>query len=415
MSGTCSDKMQEKHRQATEHLTLPLFPLATIADAGRDAPRRLDYERRIQTPDGPVIQRWTVRAGEGDTLPTADDMPFLMGLLTLWSEQHGGDESSDLGGEIEFTPRELFQLLGMGARSESYDRLKKALRRLASTYIEAEQAVYGLGGRWESAGWHLIDSWRLVDGRERGKTSRVRWGREFFETLRRGDIRPLDLKLYLDLKRPTTRELFRLLEHHRAMGQRVFHVDTDQLQSRLGMSPVDDPNEVRRRLRAAHQQLQETGVVSKVEYRAGRFTYTLADPIRAELHDHLVKLGFTARIASDLLLRHGPVTIIVYLDSLAYGQNRAEKTPAWLVAALRDGYDIRYHEDEPLTVGVMMELLEEQERADLWLRSRRICGIDDQDITCPLPHPDIWPREMRAVWRFLVDRLQKGMAIGVSA
>jgi hypothetical protein len=149
--------------------------------------------------------------------------------------------------------------------------------------------------------------------------------------------------------------------------------------------------------------LVERGVVEDMAYhRGGRFVFHIRNYTRARLREVLVELGVYKEAARQLVAAHDEVAVMCQADCLQHGARPKPSAPGgYLVEAIRNGYELRYAEDEPEAFSALLGMLGDEERqlyhrAGLWL-----CGVVE-DLFATRPDPTAWPVELRAVVRFLI-------------
>ena len=75
---------------------------------------------------------------------------------------------------------------------------------------------------WATKGFHIIDNFELTDGRASGAQgelfpSKVFWNKTVFESFQAGYLKSIDYELYLKLKHPTAKRMYRFL------SKRMYH------------------------------------------------------------------------------------------------------------------------------------------------------------------------------------------------
>ena len=277
----------------------------------------LDSQRR------PVERRWTVHASRVG-LPLAIDEELFLGLMHFLHRNQFQDR------HVYFTQHSLFQVLGWEPSQLAYERLKRSLARLKGSTIECTQSFWDHKGKsYVDSEFSLIDSFSLYRRKDDHRfdqpfISSVTFNEWIFESMKTGFIKTLDLNLYLTLKSPIARKLFRFLDKklHRS---EVFEIDMMKLANRLALTDSVYPADVRKQLeRGAHTELTDIGFLRGVRYlRRGKSTsleYRMAPrehwrfpeqkprvPTQQDnpLVVELVKRSITRNVAVELVLAHG--------------------------------------------------------------------------------------------------------------
>ena len=168
--------------------------------------------------------------------------------------------------EVHFTRLQLIDLLGWPDKGRSYDRIAASLDRWASTYLKYENAWWdNEGRRWTSGGFHIIDSYKLGDGRAaggRGRAvhSRVIWGKEFFKSCQAGYLKSLDYDLYVRLNGHPAKRMYRFLD------KRFYHKPEWEFELKdfafehVGLSRTyRDAGKIKEKLQRGIEELEQVG------------------------------------------------------------------------------------------------------------------------------------------------------------
>ncbi len=366
-------------RYGRDEMNLVEFPFALLADRAPQNLELLRFSDTIQGPKGKRVKRtWTVRGSEGLGLPTPFEEALYVVLMELTQEQ--GFESR----KVHFTRYELARRLGMPDKGQTYPRLKQGLQRLLGTQIDAENAFWDSTTRqYASVGFHLIDDYELYEepaGRKpKGfrslARSSVTWNEVLFESMKRGYVKRLDVRLFLSLSSNVARRLYRYLDKKRykaADGSRSkthFSIGLEKLAiTHLGLTR-QPPAHLKRHLDRAHQELLRRRFLEAVEYQPGRdgkekvvYTFGLrsasepepplalpegvtpppevpTDPQEAELKllvDALLERGM-GKIVARRLVREHPEEVRRQLEYLPHAE--VKSTPAaYLRKAIEEGW-----------------------------------------------------------------------------
>ncbi|QDV39650.1 replication initiator protein A [Tautonia plasticadhaerens] len=237
------------------------FPITLLADRAPRGQRRIEYADRIFDPGSgrEIDRRLVISAPEEYGLPTAIDDDVILALIQLTRRQNGFAKP-----EVYFSRLQLIDLLGWPDKGRSYDRIAASLDRWASTYLKYENAWWDNEGRcWTSGGFHIIDSYKLGDGRAsggRGSRCRVVWGREFFKSCQAGYLKGLDYDLYIRLTSHPARRMYRFLDkrfYHKAEWE--FELK-DFAFEHVGLSRTyRDAGKIKEKLRRGIEELEEVG------------------------------------------------------------------------------------------------------------------------------------------------------------
>lgn len=380
-----------------DHAALALLPFA--AGDGEPGPRTVTYQITVDE----RIRRISVTlvAGESGCLPTATDQLVFLGLLQLAAH------SADPGGWLEFRRTDLFDLLGWSHRNDTWDFLRSSLRRLHELTIRTHTELLSRSGRPYGSGEegaHLIDRYRL--GSARSAVCRVLWGDLVREGFALGDLKRLDWSLCLRLGSPTAIQLYRLLDRVTLSGAASWDVGWRNLAHALGFSDrYDRPAKFRDKLQPHLERLAEQGVLESYDYaRGGDFTFHLRHPLRKALRQVLVdEFGLYEATARQLLAAHDEAAVMTQCDCLVHGDRRHVKDrPAYLAAAIRDGYPLAYPPHDPLHFQALWGTLRHSQQQAYHQAALGLLGRAYSLLDAP-EDPTTWQVETRAVARFLAN------------
>jgi hypothetical protein len=346
-----------------DEMNIAEFPITLLADRAPRGQRRIEYADRIFDPGTgrEIDRRLVISAPEEYGLPTAIDDDVILALIQLTRRQNGFARP-----EVYFSRLQLIDLLGWPDKGRSYDRIAASLDRWASTYLKYENAWWDNEGRcWTSGGFHIIDSYKLGDGRASGGRSsrcRVVWGQEFFKSCQAGYLKGLDYELYIRLTSHPARRMFRFLD------KRFYHKQDWEFELKdfafehVGLSRTyRDAGKIKEKLRRGIEELEEVGFLvplapdERFVKQGRRWLIRMsraqaeptevpppgvgADPIIGELVDR----GVSASTAAELAAAHPSAAITRQLEAFDWLVSREDRrirlSPAgYLVEAIRKDF-----------------------------------------------------------------------------
>lgn len=286
--------------------------------------------------DGRQIRReWIVSGSSSYGLPLAIDDEVLLGLAYFLRE------SDFERRQVHFTQYSLFRLLGWGDSQRSYDRLEASLRRLSGVRLESKESFWDHKDRgFLTRGFGLIDNYVLY--RKAGKRasdqpyiSSVTFNETIFESFRSGFVKTLDLDLFLSLRFPIARKLFRILDK-KLHKSPVYEIELMRLANRIALTDSAYPSDVKKHLQAPHEELVRVGFLNQVSFiRRGRSdtlryvmnprtewrrpTTRIAPTITENpLVRELVSRGITHDVAREILATHGEQSVADKLEVFDY-------------------------------------------------------------------------------------------------
>lgn len=257
-----------------DEMNLAEFPIALLGDRAPRGQCEIEFHDSIfDAKNGrEVVRSLTITSPEKFGLPTAADDDVILALLQLTKQQNNFARP-----EVNFTRLQLIGLLGWADKGSSYARVVQSLHRWASTYLSYRNSWWDHSERrWTSGGFHIIDSFEVVDGRSTtggGEQARsvVTWGKVFFRSCQSGYLKSLDYRLYRGLNYHTSKRMYRFLDkrfYHRP--EWVFELRDFALEH-IGLSRAYAHNgKIKEKLWPAIAELESAGFLEPMP-KADRF------------------------------------------------------------------------------------------------------------------------------------------------
>lgn len=304
-----------------DELNLAEFPFALpCLRAPKSCSQIRIVETGLDSNGRPVQREWTVHPSHRG-LPLALDEEVFLGLVHLL---HLQTQFKDR--HIQFTQHHLFSILGWGGGQWAYDRLEQSLIRLKGSLIQCKDSFWDHKGKcYVSRGFSLIDNFALYrrddTSSEKPFLSSVTFNEAIFESFSSGFIKSLDFGLYLSLRLPISRKIFRLLDK-KLYKTPIYEIELMRLAARVALTDRAYPSDVKHHFANAHAELQKVGFLKSASYiRRGttasiRYVMNPREVWRPAprkvsiagenpLVRELVTCGITAIIARALLADHG--------------------------------------------------------------------------------------------------------------
>ncbi|WP_240907364.1 replication initiator protein A [Paludisphaera rhizosphaerae] len=366
-----------------DELNLAEFPIAALTDRVPDGQTTLVFEDRLELRDSPpIIRRLTIMGTHKHGLPTSLDDEVLVGLIQLTKRR-----SNFTDARVPFSRYELIELLGWPQSGQSYRRIEEALHRWVGVVLMYENAWWDNTAKsWVDEQFHVLDNVTLYD-RERWRKSSARagkagkgsakaekpplplssfkWNDVMFQSFQSGNLKQLDLELYLKLRLPTTKRMYRFLDKRFYRRTRLdFDLRTLACEH-IGLSRTYAPTELKRRLKPALDELEQLGFL-EVLTPEERYSYVKRGTWRiilirgrrgaaagegvdacedepSELVEALRSRGVVAKAAQELVAEHPAARILTKIEVFDWlirnEDKRVGKNPAgYLVASIRSDY-----------------------------------------------------------------------------
>lgn len=383
-----------------DHAALALLPFTVAAHDGTDASEPASFAYQLEI-DGRIRRVNVILSpGRATPLPTHGDQLVFLALLQLALQQKHAAEG------LEFRRRDLFDVLGWGSRGEHYERLQTALARLHALTITINTAMIARDGREygrDQQGSHILDDYRIGSGHN--AECRVVWGHLVREAFRLGDFKRLDWDLLLALGNPLTAQLYRLLDRVTLSGSTQWVIGWRPLAAALGMKAESYPRPARfRQVLEPHlAKLAEQKVIDSVDYRrGGEFVFHIRNYLRSELRRVLTdELGVYPDAARQLVAGFDETLIMQQADCLRFRQPPPREPAGYLVKAVREGYELRYPDDEPEAFAALWAVYSPAVQQAYHRAGMSLLGTGGS-LFDSNADPQAWTVELRAVVRFLL-------------
>lgn len=211
-----------RYPDGRDEMNLADFPISALQrqqpeDAEGRKVDRLEFEASRYDPATRqrVRQKVTLSSSAREGLPTPADEHVILALLYL--AKHGDNFAGDT---VRFAPSQLFDIMGWAPNGRSYARLRAVLRRLKSLTIRYENAWWDAAGRGyeEEVATGIVGGYRIarqVSGPRTSETpleSWVSWSPQFHDSLKKGNLKRLDLDVFFRLSTPTAQRMYRFLD-----------------------------------------------------------------------------------------------------------------------------------------------------------------------------------------------------------
>jgi hypothetical protein len=328
------------------------YPLFSVKTRNRKEDQ-LVFERRRKGESGTeLVQRWEVEPPAKLGMPGPFDQDVYLAVLQLL-ERRGGMPRN---GELDFSLYELREILNWSVSGNTYEKIRKSLRRIASTTLTSENAFYSKAEeRFLSDTFQIwsVHFSRTRQGRNTRERHTLRFHPVFIRNYMAQYLKGLDPAFYWGLASPLSKRLYRLIDHQRG-GRVVWQTDLSSLREQIPLPNYSYPSEIKRVLRVAHEELTRRGFLSgvlcegktAVSYRISpefarrqKARELSGDPGELFAIERLVAEGLRGDVARDLVARHGSIHCLRYADALD-AQRGVRSRAGWLRRAIEEGYEL---------------------------------------------------------------------------
>jgi hypothetical protein len=225
-------------------------------------------------------------------------------------------------------------------------------------------------GNWVDAGFHFLDQVVLVRRRSATSTARGRsqpeyssftWNDVVFRSFQAGNLKPLDFRIYRQLKSAVAKRMFRFLD------KRFYHCRRWEFDLRkfafehIGLSRTYDTGQIKRRLRSAFTELERVSYLEPVAEndrywcvgrgrwkvlclkRAGESGLTSMTTAERSLAQELEKRGLATKTSAEFVKKYADQRIREKVSIFDYFVSRdapciSRNAAGWLRRAIEDNY-----------------------------------------------------------------------------
>ena len=262
-----------EQRNGKDEMNLSEFPFAVLHP--NDKRKEIVFEQWTTEKGKQQYMKWSASTNTLSQLPSEFGVRVFIALLTLAAEQ-GWQE------RVYFTIYRILQMLATPTTKHYYERTKEELVNLEGVNLSSENAFWDTATkkRMSIRSFHLLDRLELLYGmdEEEGKhlevdgVSFVVLGQYIRESAKKGNLKLLNLRMYNQLRRPLSRQLYRFLDKQMRYRDRL-EIDVFDLGNRLGMARRKYPSKVIEKLSPAFDELIDNGFLSIAEpVKRGKYT-----------------------------------------------------------------------------------------------------------------------------------------------
>ena len=360
MAASESEKRTHRLEHFTEgrdELNLAEFPLAAIGSRYLDGTKTVvfedtvwDEEKRRRLP-----RKLTISGSDRFGLPTAKDDDVLLACVQLSSLGNFSER------EVHFSRYELLKLLRWPDETRYYRRLSTSLRRWKGLTVYSDRAFYDKSRRsWVNRDFGIFDNLYIyerdeVEKREAAADSWLVWNEVVFESFSAGYLKKLDWDLYLRLKDPVAKRLYRFLDKRFYHSDRLVMDLSELAFNKVRVSPNYNVAQAKRALMKGIRELEQLwelrpmpteerfSKVSRgkweVEFARRKRKKSVRTQIQSAstgLSYELTRRGVSPTVAAELAENHSPERIEMMVELFDWHhRNGDEKGPGFLVAGIR--------------------------------------------------------------------------------
>lgn len=259
-----------------EEMNLVEYPISLIAERAPKGVKTIKYEDWVTINGEKKKLKWTVTGADEFGLPTGQDQDFFIAIMEVWREHQYKDRAIPIGSVYH-----MLKKMNLEDTGQNYRRFILALNRYKGVNIYTENALWDKANQsyLKRHAFSIIDEYQLY---ERFKTSNasiplplgfIKMNDFIHTSILNGNIKNLNLTLYLALPNPLSRRLYRYLDKKRHYG-RTFTMNVKKLACKLGFFPdtVEKyrPAKLRSLLKSPLESLIKKSFLERYSFEPGK-------------------------------------------------------------------------------------------------------------------------------------------------
>lgn len=194
-----------------DELNLIDWPLAVFDDVEYEETSLREYRillrnRISHRPSIGYLKIWTID-DKGSSMLHFYDEDVLLGLLKLYIETYNNSIYMKIHNMTEFC-----KILGWAKGGYSNNKIIEALKRLTGLMFETDMWWDNKEYRYITRGFHIIDSYNIYKNKKGISSIGIKWSDTIFLSIKGKNVRPLNYDIYLSIKQPGARKLYRILD-----------------------------------------------------------------------------------------------------------------------------------------------------------------------------------------------------------
>lgn len=381
-----------------DELNLCECPLTLLADRAGESQKTLEFTDRQQG----ITRKWIISGTDRYGLPCALDEPVFIAMLALTKRE--GLKSQ----KVFFNQLGMLRLLRWPVSGQSYDRLELALNRLSGVTIYTD--YFWDQGEFKKGTFtlNIISESFLDKGKKKNsKNSWFEWGNRIFKSFLSGNLKNLNLDIYFDLRTPTSKRFYRLLDKRLYKNDQVSFDLQELCHEKLGISRnLIYPSLLKQALNPALKEHREKKLLSSATYIKGKNGNWIlnikrykADPEALPLPESplpepatetpednplltkLTSLGIPNKKALAILKEYSPERVAAWVEALP--KIKPENPAGYLLKALSENWPLHPEAQkylDAITFELEKELREKYNQSLIDLVEKHLSEMNPEEV-----------------------------------
>jgi len=275
----CQTKNNKKLESSLEEqiskdeMNLAEYPITLLSRRSPKGIKTIEYTDWVTIEGQKKPLKWIVTGSGKFGLPVGGDQDIYVGIMEVWRECGFKDRVIPIGSIYKMLKR-----MGLPDDKRNYDRFRSAIDRLTTVSIISENAFWDKEGQCylSRRGFHIFDEYQFIEKyRKNEKTIPIPFGyirasEFFYQSVRNGYLKDIDLKFYLSLPTPLTKRLYRYLDKKR-YRRGAFTMELFKFAKKIGLMAGSlekyYPSQLKQVLTPAFNELQGRGFLKDYTYQ----------------------------------------------------------------------------------------------------------------------------------------------------
>lgn len=256
-----------------DEMNLAEYPITLLSRRAPKGIKTIEYTDWVTIDGQKKPLKWIVTGSDKFGLPVGGDQDIYVGIMEVWREYGFKDKVIPIGSIYKMLKR-----MGLPDDKRNYDRFRSAIDRLTTMSIISENAFWDKEGQCylSRRGFHIFDEYQFIEKyRKNEKTIPIPFGyirasEFFYQSVKNGYLKDIDLKFYLSLPTPLTKRLYRYLDKKRYRRE-AFTMELFKFAKKIGLMAGSlekyYPSQLKQVLNPAFNELRGKGFLRDYKYQ----------------------------------------------------------------------------------------------------------------------------------------------------
>lgn len=228
----------EADKITKEEMNIAEYPVTLLSKRIPKGLKTIEYKDWVTVNGERKPLRWIVTGSDKYGLPVGSDQDFFLSVMEVWRKQGFKDRTIPIGSIYS-----MLKEMNLPTTKQYYERFKMSLDRFTGLYITTENAFWDKENQCyiSKKGFHIFEEYQIYERFSRKDTSiplplgYIKVSDFFYESIKKGNLKDLNLSLYIRLSNPLSRRLYRYLDKKKYYGK-SFTMNVRKLAGKLGLA-----------------------------------------------------------------------------------------------------------------------------------------------------------------------------------